>query len=242
MVYWLLMLICKKKYFTMVLGAILWYAIHVIFCIKMKYGIWWYVYSNFLILGMLWATYEHRIVDFIKRNYFIIALLSELFFVIFVFFPKVIAFSFHKSHALIVILWMSAFFFVIGMLIFFMKVQIGNKILNFLGDISLEIYISHWIFIISLRNGPLYIKNDMVYSLFVLTATILFSYILHLLHQFVLKTYKKWCVSIWNCFMCKIDAQIQKKVEGEFSLDWTPKKLSQLFKTESFDYIFDTVL
>lgn len=63
--------------------------------------------------------------------------------------------------------------FVICYLLFSLKVVIYNKILNFLGEISFDIYLIHEFFIICCRNKKFYIKNDVIYFMIVIGLTII---------------------------------------------------------------------
>ena len=69
--------------------------------------------------------------------------------------------------------------------------KFGNKILNFLGEISLELYISHGLFLILFRSKCVYIHNEFIWSISVLAGKILFSYGLHILFQAILNVYKR---------------------------------------------------
>ena len=194
-VFWLLMRICKKHYFMMILGGFIWYILHFIFCLKMKYGSYWYLSSHLLIIGMLYATYEQSIINLFKKNtlqkvFFLACIFSFLY----IFSLKtelligtqVFANIFSISSVLIYLI-----IFVISTLAFFLKIHLGNKVLNFLGEISLELYISHGLFVIVLRSKFIFINNELIWSISVLAGTILFSYGLHILFQAILNVYKR---------------------------------------------------
>lgn len=195
-VFWFLMLICKKHYFFMIIGGIVWYGFYVAFCINMNYSSVWYKSSHLLIIGMFWATYENKIKDLIKKNYIIPAMLSFFCFLsyyIFWFIVKTMGMSIGDFSVSGILLYISRTFFVVSMLILFMKLRIGNRILNFLGTISLELYITHGLFVFAFRSGCVYIKDNVIYCLSVLTGTVLLSYCLHLLFQIILnKVYKNY--------------------------------------------------
>jgi len=187
-VYWLLMLVFKKHYFLIILGGTVWYFLYAVFCTKMGYGRWWYNASHLLIVGMFWATYERKILDLIDKSYFVIAPAICCAFIILLLFKGKIA-ALIKLPSIIITLF-TVILFILCVIMFAMKVQIGNKVLGFLGDISLEIYLSQGIFMRTLRSGNISIENDFLYSVAVLTGTIIFSYFLHILFRFILKKYK----------------------------------------------------
>ncbi len=76
-----------------------------------------------------------------------------------------------------------AVLFVLNILLFSMKVRIGNRILDFFGSISLEMYLTQGLFIDCLRGASLYLESDLLYSLLVFTGTVLSGAALHFLFQ-----------------------------------------------------------
>lgn len=187
-VYWLLMLSCRKKYFLMILGGTVWYFLYAFFCVKMGYGSWWYNASQLLIVGMFWATYENKILEILKKYYAIIAPITWIaFFAIIAFHGKITALAHIPS---VVLKAFTAIFFVLSVIAFSLKAQIGNKILNFLGNISLEIYISQGLLITSLRGGHIYIENELLWCVAVIAGTVVFSYLLHIVLQAIMGKYK----------------------------------------------------
>ena len=191
-IFWLLMHLCKKHYLMMILGGFIWYILHFIFCYKMKYGGFWYVSSQLLVIGMFWALYEQNIINLFKKKYIILTILSAGLFFIFSYLPSLISPN-NKLNYILVNLspYLTRIFFVISILALFLKIQFGNKILNFLGKISLELYISHGLFLILFRSKCVYIHNEFIWSISVLAGTILFSYGLHILFQAILNVYKR---------------------------------------------------
>ena len=191
-VFWLLMHICKKHYLMMILGGLIWYILHTIFCIKMQYDSHWYITCHLLVFGMFWAIYEHQIINLFKKKNITIFISLVSFFIIHYILKRFIPTTNETTHILKSILpLLFTLSFVICTLAIFMKIQIGNKILNFLGEISLELYLSHALFKFSLRSKYIYISNELIWCISVLAGTILFSYGLHILFQAILKAYKR---------------------------------------------------
>ncbi len=69
-------------------------------------------------------------------------------------------------------------FMVVTFFLITMKLQFGNRILDFLGKISLELYIIHNLFIINLRN-QIQIKNDFMFILSVYVLSISMAVLLY---------------------------------------------------------------
>ena len=178
LVYWVLMTVFKEKYVLMIVGAFLWNIAYVFFCMNMGFGEWWFNATHLLIVGMIWALYEKKITVAIKKTYlFTTPVIWIIFLTLFLFkYYKVI----NTSEFHFIVKFFIAFFFVLAMLLFFFKVQIGNKVLSFLGDISLEIYLTQGLFIMLLHGNHINIENDFLYSVCVIILTIALSYLLHL--------------------------------------------------------------
>ena len=191
-VFWLLMNFCKNHYLMMILGGFIWFIIHTLFCKTMQYGSYWFISSQLLVIGMFWAVHEQKIISLFKKKYTTVIILSVEFFLLFFYINKT---SLPVNNLFRILKISSPFltniFFVLSVLVFFLKIKIGNRVLDFLGEISLELYISHGLFIITLRNKYIYIDNELIWSISVLAGTILFSYGLHILFQTILGNYKR---------------------------------------------------
>ncbi|MBQ8633290.1 MAG: acyltransferase family protein, partial [Lachnospiraceae bacterium] len=85
------------------------------------------------------------------------------------------------------------FVFMLGM-----KMKIGNKVLNFMGTITLEFYLIHGLFVelfgfnfVDARPAIHYIKNVALYVLVVLVLGLISAILLQKLHNLILGKYKK---------------------------------------------------
>lgn len=188
--YWLIMNLCRKRYSLMILYGTVWYFLYALFCIKMRYGVWWYNESYILIVGMLWAIYERSILEFLDKFYHFLAPLTWSSFIVLFLYESKIDSIVNNSVASLILILITAILFVLCVIMFSLKVQIGNKILGFFGGISLEIYISHGLFMNMLRSEWVYISNDFLWCLSVITGTIVFSYCIHNVFQYILSKYK----------------------------------------------------
>lgn len=170
-----------------VFGLVL--AAYVYFCDWWLYGGWWYNTIPVALVGVLFAKYEAMLVPWMKRRYPLFMVLS------FCFFAAVFAFAQAKEGELYVawIQMAAAVLFVICLLVIGMKLQVGNKILAFIGGFTLEIYLIHGLFVqlfgyCFVEEGlkPLwYIKNVALYVLVVISLAIPIAYGLQRLHKLI---------------------------------------------------------
>ncbi len=177
LVFWLLMRLCGERYSLMILGGCVWNLCYTAFCVKMGYGAWWYTASHLLPIGMCWAVYEERLVDIVGKTNGRWALAAGLL--------PAAAWVLSGSRVLpaSLLAGIRAVLFVLGILLVSMKVRVGNRVLDFLGGISLEIYLTQGLFMDCLRGASLYLESDLMYSVLVLTGTVLSGAALHFCFQ-----------------------------------------------------------
>lgn len=173
--FWLIMHACKKKYPLMVLCAVIWFLIYAIVCTRLGYGTWWFSTPHLLMIGMLWAIYEQKIFPVITRYYYRIgAVLTVVFAVTFIGVYRV------SSESLFLTLTMiSSVLFVLIILLLTLKTQMQNPVLKFLGKISAEIYLIHGLIMLGFRSEKIYVQNGFLWSLLVVSCSILSGWILH---------------------------------------------------------------
>ncbi len=151
-------------------------AAYIAFCHWWMYGGWWYNTIWLAPVGVLTATYETGIVTRLKKNYKCFlpvcwGIFAALFWV---------AFKNETQSYAVWLQMLAAGFFVLCVMMTGLKVQIGNKVLSFLGGFTLEIYLIHGLFVqlfgycfASEGIKPLYyIKNVAFYVLVVVLLTI----------------------------------------------------------------------
>ena len=177
--FWVLMCLCKKRYFMMVLGACCWYAAYMVFCIKMNYETYWYRTALFLIVGMIWALYEDKLSGCLKRYYRILAPVSWItFLTLLICFQRLTA-SLDSAVVRGIIVFFYAASFLLTVLTVTLKFRLGNPVLTFLGENSLEIYLVQGLFIAGLRSGLLYIRNDFLWALLCMIGSVVLGSLLH---------------------------------------------------------------
>lgn len=187
LVYWLIMTVCRKKHFLMILCACVYNVMYVLFCHKMGYGNWWYVSFQMIVVGIIWATYQNRIEGFIKEKYYILISIAWVFVLCaFLWSVKYLNWKTDTMYGLLL-----STGFAVAMLLTFMKIKVGNKVLKFLGAISFEMYMTQGLFIYDTNRKSFPVDNDFVFALFGIVGTIVSAYILHILFSWILGKYKK---------------------------------------------------
>ncbi len=189
-VFYLLMIIFDGHEKGMIAGALVYFIIWVQICRKLGYSSYWYTTTHLLILGMLWAVEEKRILAILKKNYLLSILGSCGGFLLLFNLSKIIPEQFLTAETGLVLRGAIAGMFVLALMAVLQKVKIGNTALRFLGSISFEIYLFQGVFMISLRNGRIYIQNEFLWCIIVLAGTIIFAYLAHILTGHINKIYK----------------------------------------------------
>ena len=186
--YWLLMSVCKKRYVLFLvlggIGCMAWTA----YCLLMSYGYWWYISTPAFLIGLFWAIYENTIIDVIKKNRWIIPCTWVLTCLLLVCGDQILLLPIPKIHTIRYFVCVMCFLF--SVLFFSMKFIVGNKILSFFGDISLEIYLIHGLFILLYRSNIVNIENDSVLFVLVIVSSICSGLLLHFLFGKLLKSMK----------------------------------------------------
>ena len=186
-VYYLLMVVCKKHYMFMVVGAFIYCILNLIVCKKLDFGMWWYDANHLLVIGMLWAILEDKILPFIKRFYIVLAPVIWICFIGVYLFDGTILTYIHIPHPDFVIAVVTTTLFIFSFILFSLKFTIGNKILEFLGGISLEIYLMHGVFTMYFHADVIYINTDILFALAVIACAIITAYLLHFVSKLFVK-------------------------------------------------------
>ena len=190
-VYWLLMLLFKKRYLLMIIGAVVFYIVYAAFCFKMRFNSYWYSSSHLFILGMVWAVYEDKILGIIKKRYIFISAASlVLFLALFIiksYHPKMVT---GKVLPLTITMTASALFMLL-VILYSLRVKFGNRILEFLGNCSLEIYLVQGLFIVGLRGNRVFIENELIWAVMTVIGSIVLGFILHVLFAKLLRGYRR---------------------------------------------------
>ena len=170
----------------MLVGSLAYYAVYTLICYKANFGAWWFNTPYLLIVGMFWAVYEEKILKSLKKHYYLYVFSAfAVFSIVFVLLKKANGVSEFPIKSIV-----SALFFVIFLLFGLLKFKVGNKILDYIGGISFELYLCHEIFLILFKN-VLAVENDLVYAITAITCSIIFAQLFAWLNKFILSHYKK---------------------------------------------------
>lgn len=178
---------------------------YIAFCIIFMYGTWWFNTAHMFLVGILVAKYEEKFFESCKKLYVLRIIGTILIFPglkimgdyggwIIVDFLKLPYGSYSSYTADLITAIFQVLFTLTVMSLYYllsMKLKVGNKVLNFLGGFTLELYLVHGIFIhlfgyYMIREGvkPVYyIANVPLYVLVVLALAIPTGYALSLLDK-----------------------------------------------------------
>ena len=178
---------------------------YIAFCIIFQYGTWWFNTAHMFLVGILVAKYEEKFFESYKKLYVLRIIGTILIFPglkimgdyggwIIVDFFKLPYGSYSSYTADLITAIFQVLFTLTVMSLYYllsMKLKVGNKVLNFLGGFTLELYLVHGIFIhlfgyYMIREGvkPVYyISNVPLYVLVVLALAIPTGYVLSLLDK-----------------------------------------------------------
>lgn len=178
---------------------------YIAFCIIFMYGTWWFNTAHMFLVGILVAKYEEKFFESCKKLYVLRIIGTILIFPglkimgdyggwIIVDFFKLPYGSYSSYTADLITAIFQVLFTLAVMSLYYllsMKLKVGNKVLNFLGGFTLELYLVHGIFIhlfgyymIRENVKPVYyIANVPLYVLVVLALAIPTGYALSLLDK-----------------------------------------------------------
>lgn len=178
---------------------------YIAFCIIFMYGTWWFNTAHMFLVGILVAKYEEKFFESCKKLYVLRIIGTILIFPglkimgdyggwIIVDFLKFPYGSYSSYTADLITAIFQVLFTLTVMSLYYllsMKLKVGNKVLNFLGGFTLELYLVHGIFIhlfgyymIRENVKPVYyIANVPLYVLVVLALAIPTGYALSLLDK-----------------------------------------------------------
>ena len=185
LVFYGLMKCFKQQGKWIIWGVIVYSVVQVAFCMAYGYGSWWTISTAALPFGVFCAWKEKTLTRFLRNK---VAMLS------------IIVFGVYLKAFLPYLPWkvlgcnINSIVVVLMLLLFSTKFKIGNKMLAFLGNIYLEIYLLHGIFIriIFVHRPSTNISNNFLGCLIVLTGSIVGAYLLHQLCKKPLQTYQEY--------------------------------------------------
>ena len=192
LVFWILMNLCGSGR-GMVIGACVWHVLYVAFCRRMDYGPWWYNASHLLIVGMIWACCEERILNWLRGKTLFSAAIVGGAFLLLAMVPNDLPLFTGREFLFLAFTMLRALLFVLGVLLFSMMFQIGNPILSFLGEISLEIYLVQGLLMMGLRGNLIWIQSGALYVLLVVLGSVALAAAIHKLLSVPLRSIRNRC-------------------------------------------------
>lgn len=150
---------------------------------------WWYNVAYCFLIGIIFGAYYKSIFSIIRKKYIIVTLGMSLIFI------STFVLNVFKGN--IFILAISSSCFVLVCICLLMKFDIGNKVINLLGNISYEIYLVHRIIL----DGFSRINNEYIYLILSMLISILAAYLFSNVVKIVISaymsmTYKKYKIQI----------------------------------------------
>lgn len=176
-------------------------------------GEWWYNSVHLFSIGLLFARFEKPVVEHVKKFYPVYLILAIVG--VAVFYPlseyTQNAFSYYGENwnapdkvqrrwiCLLSQMAVScAFVFLVFLLN--MKIKLGNKVLQFMGALTLEFYLIHGLFVelfgydfLEMRPSIHYIRNVALYLLVVIVLSVPAAVLLQKVHNMILGVGKKKC-------------------------------------------------
>ena len=158
---------------------------------RLGFGFWWYNSCLAFAAGIWMCHGMKAFTEFFQKHFFLKTLLLALIFAS--------SYAYYcmrandRTFLLFALSVVSTTSFPLLLAALSMKIQIGNPILNFCGDMSLELYLTHALWISWLRMGfwyniaPALLDKDAVYFAAIIAGTVLMSVLVHKLSGFILK-------------------------------------------------------
>lgn len=184
--------------------------LYILLCELLVEGGWCYNTIGIFLAGILFAKYADIIVEYIRKNYLVLLCIT-VFVLIITFFAAIklneltntaltkSSYNFFRFSTVLVqfisSLAFSVFIFEINQ-----KISINNKVLTFLGSMTLELYLIHVLFVEMFsysfggtgNDGICYIKNLALYILVVLVSSFASAYLLLLMKKGANFLYEKY--------------------------------------------------
>ena len=162
-------------------------------------GEWWYNTTILFPIGMLFAKQEQAILAFVKKHYRVLAVFSAILFF------ALLASAIYANHRFgyyqewsghpgygeklftLMMQSLACTAFIFALMLLFMKRKIGNRMLSFLGEISLELYIiHHFVMVYALQDARISSPEPVLFLVVCVFSTIL-AYFLHRFDQCMIR-------------------------------------------------------
>ena len=196
--FYILMKIFKHNRAVTIFGGIVFCVLYILICSKLGFGLWWYQTSFVFVLGIIFSSYEERIVKFIKKYYLTVLLFSLTSFIVLAKYKWEIYWLIPSIKTEFTLVALLAFLFILCFITLTLKITINNKPLDFLGKISFETYMVQGALMLILRNGHFYMQNDFYWSVLILAGSLLFAFVLNKFFSYILRIYSYSVAKLYN--------------------------------------------
>lgn len=163
--------------------------LYIITVILFDFRNWWYVSNLSFIVGIVLSAYFNKINAFVNKHYIKIFIINFILFFITYKLSFIINFIFNKHCLEEVAMLLSSLFFSIIFILIIMKIEFNNKIINFYGEISFELYLIHGLFIKVLMKYN--ITNYIVFVVLVLIFSTFGAIVIHSINLKLIKLFYK---------------------------------------------------
>ncbi len=154
------------------------------------HGEWWYNATALLWVGILFARWEKQILGFVRKYYFMVLFvmlcLTAFFYNRTMYMLQNAGYwyewdgyaGYKEKFRTLGIQVLFILFAVLTIIVILQKIEFGNKIMQFLGSIAIELYLVHNLFILYLP-----IRNRVFFIIGVYAASIVTAWLLHMIDQ-----------------------------------------------------------
>ncbi len=156
-----------------------------------EFGFWWYNSAICFLLGCWYCKLKEKIDLFIKSHYFRV-LLPSFAACALTYYISCRHFNDNLTYILICEI-ICSIAFTAFLLTLTYKIKFGNKFLDMCGNLSLELYLCHALFIYAYRCDltvwgiRLYIENHLLYFVAIMVSSFIFSQIVHKISGVILR-------------------------------------------------------
>lgn len=162
----------RQKTPALILCYSLFTAMYMLVMYWLNMGFWWYYRCHLFVFGLIWCAYGQKLVQRAKKHFwlwwgFLFAATLSLF-----------ARYILSGEAFVVTTVMLVLFVALVQLTC-MKVKFENPILQWLGNISMEIYLIHGFALGILRSSAIYVEQDWLFGLLAVVLTLDISHLMH---------------------------------------------------------------
>lgn len=157
---------------------------------RLHFGFWWYNSCLAFPAGIWICRMKNQFTAFFRKNWVVKTLiLIAVFAISYAWYCR---YNHQETLLTLVVSLINTTTFAVLLPVLSMKVQLKNPILYFCGGLSLELYLTHALWITWLRNGfwyslaPSLLNKDAVYFFAILAGTVIMSVVVHTVSGFIL--------------------------------------------------------